>query len=88
MRDRPYFLWDVPVSEAELRERLGDPDPRVRAQWQGRILREARYADVWKYVTLDEVLANWDLIQRHLGRRRGLWEFLLKGWREDGLLPA
>lgn len=41
--DRPYFLWDVPVTEAELRERLCDADPEVRAQWQGRVMREARY---------------------------------------------
>lgn len=88
MRDRPYFLWDVPVTEAELRERLRDPDPRIRAQWQGCILREARYQDVWQYLTLDEILGNWENIERHLGRRRGLWVFLLKGWREDGLIAA
>ncbi len=56
MRDRPYFLWDLPVTEAELRERLRDADPEVRAQWQGRVMREARYDDVWSYLTLGDVL--------------------------------
>lgn len=88
MKDRPWFLWDVPVTETELRERLRDPDPLIRAQWQGRVLREARYPEVWEYLTLDEILRDWPHIQRHLGRMRGFWEFLLEGWREDGLLPA
>ncbi len=86
MPDRPYFLWDVDVTEAELRQRLRDPDPRIRAQWQGHLLREARPDEVWAYMTLDEVVRDWELLRRHLGRKRRLWEFLLEGWREDGLL--
>lgn len=88
MRDRPYFLWDVPVTEAQLRQRLRHPDPDTRAQWQAVIMREARYDDVWTYLTLDEVLRDWPDIQRHLGRMRGFWVYLLNGWRKDGLLPA
>ena len=87
-RDRPYFLWDVDVTEAELRARLRHPDPAIRAQWQGCLLREARFDEVWSYLTLDEVLRDWPLIQRHLGRRRDFWVWLLDGWRKDGLLPA
>ena len=86
--DRPWFLWDVDVSASELRQRLHDPDPRIRAQWQGRVLREATYNEVWDYVTLPEVVQDWSLIHQHLGRRREFWEFLLRGWREDGFLPA
>lgn len=87
-RDRPYFLWDVDVTEAELRERLKTPDPDARAQWEARVMREARYQDVWRYLSLADVLRDWEPIRRHLGRERGFWEFLLEGWREDGLLPA
>lgn len=88
MDRRPYFLWDVPLTEAELRERLRDADPAIRAQWQGRVMREARYDDVWSYLTLQDVLRDWPLIRRHLGRMRGFWDYLLDGWRKDGLLPA
>lgn len=88
MRDRPYFLWDVEVTDAEFRERLRDPDPAIRAQWQGCAMREARFPEVWEYLTLEEILRNWDRIRLHLGRRRAFWEFLLRGWREDGLLHA
>ena len=86
--DRPWFLWDVDVSAAELRARLHHPDPRIRAQWQGVVLREARADEVWDYVTLDEVLRDWEHIRRNLGRRRAFWEWLLDGWRKDGFLPA
>lgn len=86
MKDRPYFLWDVPITESELRERLLDPDPDTRAQWQARIMREARFEEVWQYLRLADILENWPHIQRHLGRMRGYWEFLLNGWRDDGLI--
>lgn len=88
MRERPYFLWDVRTTEAELRERLHEADPDIRAQWQARIMREARFDDVWQYITLEDVLRDWEQIRRHLGRQRGFWEFLLQGWRDDGLIPA
>lgn len=86
--DRPWFLWDVDVTESAFRERLRHPDPDIRAQWQGRLLREARFEEVWQFVTLAELLENWPRIERHLGRMRGFWEFLLRGWREDGLIAT
>jgi hypothetical protein len=90
VRDVPYFLWsdDDQVTEAELREHLRAPDARERALWEARVMREARYGDVWKYLALDDVLRDWELIERHLGRMRAFWQFLLKGWRDDGLLPT
>ena len=86
--DRPWFLWDVDVSSAGLRDRLQLPDPRIRAQWQGRVLREARVDEVWQYVTLDELLRDWEHLSKHLGRRRAFWAWLIASWRKDGLLPA
>lgn len=83
---QPSFIWDVPVTVAELRRHLKHQDPRVRAQWMGRVLREARYQDVWRFVTVDEVLEAFPLVRRHLGRMRRFWEWLLEGWYEDGLI--
>jgi hypothetical protein len=88
MRDRPWFLWDVDITDAEFRKRLQHPDPSIRAQWQGRLLRVARFEEVWSYVRLDDVLENWERIRRHLGRQRAFWDWLIEGWRKDGLLPA
>ncbi len=88
MADRPYFLWDVDITDAEFRARLKHPDPAIRAQWQGRLLAQARYREVWDYISVAEILANWDAIQRHLGRSRRSWENLFDAWRAHGLIPA
>lgn len=84
---QPYFIWDIPVTVRELRELLHHRDEATRALWTGRVLREARYPDVWRFLTLGEVVARFDVVRRHLGRRRPFWEFLIDGWRSDGLLP-
>lgn len=83
---QPYFIWDVPITVRELRERLRHPEPRERALWMARVMREARYDDVWRFLTLRGVLDHYELIQRHLGRRRRFWDFLIEGWRDEGLI--
>jgi hypothetical protein len=88
MSEIPYFLWwdDVRISEEELRAKLRSPDPVERGTWAGRLLREATLRDVWRFVSVEELLADWSYIERNLGRRRGFWKYLLDGWRADGLL--
>lgn len=88
MGDKPYFLWDIDVTEEQLRQRLCADDPDARAQWESWIMAEARYDDVWRYLTLEDILRDWPHIQRHLGRKRAFWEFLLRGWRNLGLVPS
>lgn len=74
---RPYFLWWTTATTAELRKRLEDPDPEVRAYWMGALLREANSRDVWIFVTPEMIRASWDRLQRHLGRSRAMWAYLL-----------
>lgn len=82
----PYFLWDEPMSVAELKRRLATASPPEKARLLGKILREARDTDVWKFTSLQEVVELWPELTRHLGRRLPFWEFLLDGWRRQGLL--
>src|SRR5262245_40936896 len=84
---RPYFLWDEDLSVAELRQRLRGPDERERLRLMAKLLREARDIDVWRFVGLNEVTLAFPRIAPMLGRRRRFWEFLLNGWRDDGVLP-
>jgi len=84
---RPYFLWNEAITCAELRHKLAATDPDERALWIGRIMREARYQDVWKFVRLRDVLELLPRIDRHLGRTREFWRWLIQGWRDDGLIP-
>lgn len=85
---RPYFLWDEEVTYRELRAKLHDPDLDERALWMARVMREARYQDVWRLLRLADVLAVLPRIRRHLGRSRTFWDWLIEGWRTDGLLPG
>jgi hypothetical protein len=77
----PYFLWDSPMTVAELRARLRREGGPGHVRLLGKILREARDPDVWRFTTLEEVLALWPQLERHLGRRRGFWQFLLERWQ-------
>ena len=74
---RPYFLWWTDATVADLRAGLADRRPDVRAYWMGALLREANSRDVWLYVTPGEIRACWPRLQRHLGRHRRMWAFLL-----------
>jgi hypothetical protein len=83
---RPYFLWDEDISIDELRAILQGADEDERLRLMGKMLREARDLDVWQLVTPRQVATALPLIGRRLGRRRAFWEFLIEGWRSDGLL--
>ena len=85
---RPYFLWDEDVTIAELRAALARPDGPERDRWLGKLLREARDVDVWHFVSPEEVARALPRLGRRLGRRRRFWEFLIGGWRDDGLLGS
>jgi hypothetical protein len=48
----PYFSWDAPVTNAEVRRALLEGTEEDKIFWSARILREARSPDVWKYLSL------------------------------------
>ena len=85
---RPYFLWDEDVSIDELQGRLHGSNEAERLRLLGKLLREARDIDVWEFVTPEEVARALPSVSYRLGRRRGFWEFLIEGWRRDGILAA
>ena len=75
--ERPYFLWWLDATVADLRKGLRDSDPARRAYWMGALLREANTRDVWTFVTPGRIREHWHLLQRHLGRARAMWGWLL-----------
>lgn len=85
---RPYFLWSENLSVAELAHRLHGEDEDERLRLLATLLREALDSDVWRFVRPEEVARDLPRIAHRLGRRRAFWEFLIAGWRADGLLPA
>lgn len=84
--ERPYFLWDEELTVRELREALHGQDESERLRLLAKLLREARDDEVWQLVTPADVAAALPRVAHRLGRRRAFWEFLIAGWRADGLL--
>ena len=84
----PYFLWDDPMTVSELEERLRTASEPERLRLVALILREARDADVWRFVTPEEVIRLWPRLAGRLGLRRAFWEFLLDRWKRLGLVEA
>jgi hypothetical protein len=83
----PYFNWDAPVTNGEVRRVLAEGEEDDKLFWIARILREARYPDVWKYLNLRrDVLPRWERVRKQLGRQRTFWDFLIRKWREHGLI--
>lgn len=84
----PYFLWDEPMTVAELKRKLVSASKVEQARLLGKILREARDTDVWKFTTPQEVWRRWNELVPHLGQRREFWQFLFESWEKEGLLDA
>ncbi len=82
----PYFLWDEPMTIGELKKKLFSDSGEEKFRLLGKILREARDTDVWKFTSPRFVLENWAKIEKHLGRRREFWEFLFERWQAEGLI--
>jgi hypothetical protein len=82
----PYFLWDEPMTVAELKAKLQASPPAESVRLLAKILREARDTEVWRFVSPHEVARRWVELAPHLGRRRSFWEFLLGRWRAEGLI--
>ncbi|HEY4181433.1 MAG TPA: hypothetical protein VGM90_31520 [Kofleriaceae bacterium] len=85
---RPYFLWDEDVSTDELAAALKGPDSDHRDRLFGKMLREARDLDVWKFVKPTDVARALPRLRRRVGRRYAFWKFLIEGWQSDGLLAV
>lgn len=47
----PYVLWDGPMTIADLKDRLRSASASERVRLLGKILREARDTDVWRFTT-------------------------------------
>jgi hypothetical protein len=84
----PYFLWDEPMTVAELRHRLLHASDPERTRLLSKILREARDTEVWAFTTPEAVARDWKALSLHLGKRRAFWEFLLGSWVAQGKLDV
>lgn len=80
--ERPYFLWNETTTVGAFREALARAEGPEKALLLGRLMREARDSDVWAFTTVQEVRRLMPQIEKHLGRRRAFWRYLLDAWQE------
>ena len=84
--DNLDFAWDRPESAASLRARLATEQASAWARTAAWVMREARVDQVWQFLTLPQIAQAFPLLAPLLGRRRPLWEYLLRTARELGRL--
>lgn len=80
--ERPYFLWDYDMTDAEVRAALRGDDAVERAWLITRILEYARWEDIWRYLTVHDIRENF--VQLHLKPYlRDLWAYALEVWIDE-----
>ena len=82
-RGRPYFLWDLNIELKQFKSMLQDPDEDIRAYMLGKLMRQAKPDDVFQFVELKEISNNWKKTEKHLGKTREFWRWLLERWEQN-----
>lgn len=77
--NKPYFLWDYVWNEKKVRKVLKDRDENRKAWLIGRILESAKFDDVFKYLTIKEILDVFPKLKLKNSIREA-WERAFKVW--------
>jgi hypothetical protein len=83
---RPYFLWDVDMTLDEFERALRDEPTPARSYLIGKLMRQAKPDDALQYVSAQEMADLWPSIERHLGKTRPFWTWLLEQWERCGFI--
>ncbi len=77
---RPYFIWDYDLTEEDV-HRILRGDNEVEKAWLiTRILEYAKWEDIWRYLTVDDVRENFERLRFRWPRDRELWAYALEQW--------
>lgn len=83
---RPYFLWDVDMTLDEFTQRLTNAEPPVRAWLIGKMMRQAKPDDALQFVSAQQIADLFPVLEKHLGRTRDFWVWLLEEWGRRGII--
>lgn len=78
-KKKPYFLWDYDFTETQVKKMLREGNDYTKQWLIARILESAKYEDVWKYLTLKEILAIFQKLRLRKPMREA-WEEAFKAW--------
>ncbi len=79
---RPYFLWDYDLTESDVRHILRGRNEDEKIWMASRILESARFEDIWKYLSLEELYKLFPKLKLKPPIRR-VWEYALRVWSES-----
>jgi hypothetical protein len=83
----PYFMWDYRYTVGQIKEILANGLESERIWLMAKIMRDARYSDVWKFMSLRDFLNYRERLMRgRLGREKGFWQFMYAKWVELGIV--
>ncbi|MBI5613582.1 hypothetical protein HY947_01540 [Candidatus Gottesmanbacteria bacterium] len=75
----PYFLWDYNLTEDDVRRILHGENEAERIWMKSRILTHAAYEDVWKYLTLNDIVSEFSKL-RMRSQTAQAWRHALTVW--------
>ncbi len=79
-------MWDEPLSRDDLKKVLDSENEEESLYYAAKILREARFEEVWEYLSPTFLVSHWEKLRARLGRKKGFWEFFYTTWRAHGLI--
>lgn len=80
--ERPYFLWDYNLTDADVRRILAGPNETDRRWLIGRLLEAARFEDIWKYLKLKDVTNVFAQLKLRSQIKRA-WQRALQVWESS-----
>lgn len=77
--DKPYFLWDYDLTEQNVRDILSGKNAMERRWIIARILSNAHFRDVWKYLTINEIVYEFSNLKLRSSVKEA-WQRALTVW--------
>jgi len=85
---RPYFLWDVEMTLADLQRQLAEGDLATRAYLTGKVMRQAKPDDALQFITRQQMADLWPQLEKYLGNKRDFWSWLIEEWKRRGIVAG
>lgn len=79
----PYFAWDRKKTVEDINADIGI-DSYSRNRTIAWIMREAKFDDVWQFISPKDLWQSFDEILPYLGRKKLFWQYMLRTWNELG----
>ena len=80
MKKSVYFFWDYDLDEEDVKAILRGTNETEKIWVMSRILQNARWHDIWKYLTLRDIQENFQRLEWRLPYFKELWGHALRVW--------